>query len=195
MTRHGSTRAGTSFPRSPQRSPARSPGRRFSNPREPQNLSRPGRLPSRPSTGNIHSIRENRKAKPTKSANREAHRNWGSLCSDMGSMRWDDSIKSVSEFFDRSKNGPDAANRPRPPMSIMGNGRRGPRKNNRDILTSSLRNFANVAEVLTAANREAQMKRDGVRESPQTPTPFPSYGPNPKLRNRGYLWTSPRTKV
>merc|ERR1711964_669000 len=81
MTRHGSTRAGSSFPRSPQRSPARSPGRRFSNPREPQNLSRPGRLPSRPSTGNILSIRENRKAKPTRSANREAHRNWGSLCS------------------------------------------------------------------------------------------------------------------
>jgi len=119
-------------------------------------------------TGSIQNIRASRKAQTypgkasstspraaKRTSNRDAHRNWGSISSELGSMRWDDSIRSVSELFARSSNGPDAANRPK--MSIQGSG---PDRRSRDNLLRSSMRTTNAAEILKQILARAQAAAD-----------------------------------
>lgn len=102
--------------------------------------------------GFIQNIRASRKAQqpsrePDENRNPDL-RNWGSLSSELGSMRWD-SIRSVNEFFNSrsagAKAAPDAANRPK--MSIQG---RGPRRRVQDDpLRMSMRQ-TNAEDILRA---------------------------------------------
>jgi len=94
--------------------------------------------------------------------NREAHKNWGSISSALGSMHWDESINS----FSTGKNATDAANRPK--MSIQGSG---PARRSKEVqIRQSLRSMKDAQKMLEAilaekeaANRNAN--RAAVRRS------------------------------
>jgi cold shock CspA family protein len=95
--------------------------------------------------------------------NREEHHNWGSISSNMGSMRWD-SVRSVTDFFKNSRGaaGPvkptEAPNRPK--MSIMGSGfkrrngaqARAPVRNTTEILREILQGRPQVRATRTVDN-------------------------------------------
>jgi len=116
-------------------------------------------------TGSIKEIRDSRKANKKRSPNRtpdnrEAHQNWGSISSAMGSMNFD-SISSVTNLFrsrstgNGSRTSPESASRPE--MSIAGQGSKRPRNN---AVRASIRNNAEAQRVLLEilANKESNSK-------------------------------------